>query len=103
MAVKLKDQKLLPPDHKIFKVSFFTVSHNTSERKSKNPNKVELIRFPKNMGKEKKVKHLVNSLQRQGWKLEPEEQNQRISKNPPHPRKKAEKLNTSFLKKAGKK
>jgi|ETNmetMinimDraft_13_1059891.scaffolds.fasta_scaffold751806_1 hypothetical protein len=66
MAVKLKDLKLLPPDHRIFKIAFFTVSHNTSGRK-------------------------------------PEEPNQRISKNPPYPRKKAGKINTSFPKKADKK
>jgi len=35
MTVKLKDLKLLPPDHKIFKVPFFTVSHNISEGKKK--------------------------------------------------------------------
>ncbi len=34
MVVKLKDLKMLPPNHKIFKVPFFTVSHNTSEQKT---------------------------------------------------------------------
>jgi len=57
MVVKLKDLKMLPPNHKIFKVPFFTVSHNTSEQKPKNSNKVDFIRFPKHLSKQQRLEN----------------------------------------------
>ena len=68
MVVKLKDLKVLPPDHKIFKVPFFTVSHNTSEQKSKNSNKVEFIRFPKHLSKQQRLEKLKKHLLALGLK-----------------------------------
>ena len=58
MVVKLKDLKMLPPNHKIFKVPFFTVSHNTSEQKPKNSNKVDFFRFPKHLSKQQRLEKL---------------------------------------------
>ena len=62
MAVKLKDLKLLPPDHKIFKVPFFTVPHNISERKKKlHPTEVR-----SGMSAEQTKKNLLKALKKNG-------------------------------------
>ena len=68
MVVKLKDLKMLPPDHKIFKVPFFTVSHNTSEQKPKNTKKVDFIQFPKHLNKQQRLEKLKKHLLALGLK-----------------------------------
>ena len=68
MVVKLKDLKMLPPNHKIFKVPFFTVSHNTNEQKPKNSNKVDFIRFPKHLSKQQRLEKLKKHLLALGLK-----------------------------------
>ena len=68
MVVKLKDLKMLPPNHKIFKVPFFTVSHNTSEQKPKNSNKVDFIRVPKHLNKKQRLEKLKKHLLALGLK-----------------------------------
>ena len=62
MTVKLKDLKLLPPDHKIFKVPFFTVSHNISEGKKK----LHLTEVRSGMSAEQTKKNLLNALKKNG-------------------------------------
>ena len=62
MVVKLKDLKMLPPNHKIFKVPFFTVSHNTSEGKKKiHPTEVR-----PGMSAERIKKNLLKALKKNG-------------------------------------
>ena len=68
MTVKLKDLKVLPPDHKIYKEPFKTYSVNTSEQKSKNSNKVEFIRFPKHLSKQQRLEKLKKYLLALGLK-----------------------------------
>jgi len=62
MVVKLKDLKLLPPDHKIFKVPFFTVSHNISEGKKK----LHLAELRSEMSDEQIMKNLQETLKKNG-------------------------------------
>ena len=62
MTVKLKDLKLLPPDHKIFKVPFFTVSHNISEGKKK----LHLTEVRSGMSEEQIKKNLLKALKKNG-------------------------------------
>ena len=68
MVVKLKDLKVLPPDHKIYKEPFKTFSVNTSEQKSKNSNKVDFIQFPKLLSKQQRVEKLKKYLLALGLK-----------------------------------
>jgi len=68
MTVKLKDLKVLSPDHKIYKEPFKTYSVNTSEQKSKNSNKVEFIRFSKHLNKQQRLEKLKKYLLALGLK-----------------------------------
>ena len=68
MVVKLKDLKVLPSDHKIYKEPFKTYSVNTSEQKSKTSNKVDFIRFPKHLSKQKRLEKLKKHLLALGLK-----------------------------------
>ncbi len=64
----LKDLKVLPPDHPIYKGGFKTYSVNTSEQKTKNSNKVEFIRFPKHLNKQQRLEKLKKHLLALGLK-----------------------------------
>ena len=68
MVVKLKDLKVLSPDHKIYKEPFKTYSVNTSEQKPKNSNKVDFIRFPKHLSEQQRLEKLKKHLLALGLK-----------------------------------
>ena len=68
MVVKLKDLKMLPPNHKIYKESFKTYSVNTSEQKPKHSNKVDFIQFPKRLSKQQRLEKLKKHLLALGLK-----------------------------------
>ena len=82
MTVKLKDLKVLPPDHKIYKESFKTYSVNTSEQKSKNSKKVELIKVTKQMSLAQIKTNLLKALKRQ--KIKVASAPKQVSTNPPY-------------------
>ena len=69
MIVKLKDLKLLPPDHKIFKVPFFTVSHNISEGKKK----LHLTELRSGMSDKQIMKNLLDVLKKNGVEVKDDE------------------------------
>jgi hypothetical protein len=53
--------KKLQEDNIIFKNGFVISSHNIK--------KIDLVKVPKSISKEEKVKHLTQSLIKMGWKL----------------------------------
>ena len=75
MTVKLKDLKVLPPDHKIYKEPFKTYYVNSLEDYKKQREKKEglknlfLERIDPKKSREEIKQQLISALIKNGWKL----------------------------------